>query len=161
MIYNAIVANLESEQKARGNIESADIGDLGKIENLNRQLHINLPNFIWDRGDWILQEIKNGNFFVLRQEGAICGAICLIPHEDELVIETLAVDKSEQGKGVGRKLVEFALDTARSRKVSRVSVESFLFYGVKDFYQKCGFEFDLSPIDIFEGAPYFRFVKNT
>lgn len=141
-------------------ISPANINDLDAIVKINSQLHIDLPNFIWDQKDWILEEIQNGNFFVFRQNGLIGGVICLEQSEDKLIIESLSVDKSEQGNGIGKKLVEFAFETARKNSIRKITVASFPEYNVKDFYLKCGFTPDNPPTDIFEGQIYNRFAAN-
>lgn len=140
-MYNLPMSNyLDSERRFRGaSIEPADIQDLESIERINKQLHLDDPDFKWDQKEWISEEIRNGNFFVLRQNGLVCGAICLIPKEGQLTIETIAVDKEKQRIGFGRKLIEFAFNNARKGNMTKVGVGSFIYYEAKDFYLKCGF----------------------
>lgn len=162
MVYTSVMLNFkEGERFAKDTwIDPANIGDLEAIVKINSQLHMDLPNFIWDQKEWILEEIQNGNFFVFRDNGSIGGAICFSADENELEIESLSVSGYEQGKGIGKKLVEFAIEAARQKGIKKVTVESFPGYGVKDFYLKCGFVPDDPPTDIFEGEIFNRFVAN-
>jgi N-acetylglutamate synthase-like GNAT family acetyltransferase len=158
-MYNLPMPNyLDSEQRFRGaSIELADIQDLGSIERINKQLRLDVPDFKWDQKEWISEEIKNSNFFVLRQDGLVCGAICLIPKEKHLTIETIAVDKEKQRIGFGRKLIEFAFKNARKGNMTKVGVGSFIYYGAKDFYLKCGFRLENTA---FGCTSYYSFIAN-
>ena len=146
-------------------IEKAKPRDLGQIVRLNKLLHFNLPNFgeedQYDRRDWVSEEIREGNFFVLKRGGNIRGAMCINISGKVLTIETLAVDKMRQGKGNGRKLVEFAIDAAIEKGLKSVKVGSFTFLEVRDFYLKCGFEPDILPFWFEKGKKYYRFIKKT
>src|SRR5512146_453513 len=84
-------------------IEPANHLDIPRISELNRQLNLELPGFEDDRYDqesWISEEIGNENFFVLKEGAFVVGAISIIPSENELFIQTIAVDKDVHGKGL-------------------------------------------------------------
>lgn len=84
----------------------------------------------------ILREIEH--FYVYEIDQAIVGCICLHPWlSDVAEIEAVFVQPFYQKKGVGKKLVEFALAEAQKKGMKRVvalSTQSFAF-----FKKVCGF----------------------
>lgn len=57
------------------------------------------------------------------EDGAgIVGLIVLIEGEGRLVIENVAVDPARQGEGIGRRLLEFAEETARRDGIGTVAL---------------------------------------
>jgi GNAT superfamily N-acetyltransferase len=53
---------------------------------------------------------------------AIAGLIVLVELEDRLLIENVAVDPGRQGEGIGRRLLEFAEETARRAGIATVAL---------------------------------------
>ena len=86
------------------------------------------------------QEIQRGieHFYVYEIDQAIVGCVCLHPWEQDLVeIEAVFVQPFYQKKGVGKKLVDFAVAEAQRQGKTRVfslSTQSFPF-----FRKVCGF----------------------
>lgn len=134
--------------------------DLTTIIGLNKQFHLDIPNFKWDQARWISQEIKKGTFFVFKDKDLVIGALCLKPAKDELTIETIAIRKGSQGLGYGQTLIQFARDEAKRQTRFRLTVESFCSYNVGEFYKKCGFKVDDPPLGYFEDQPYSRFFMD-
>ncbi len=58
--------------------------------------------------------IAGGHVHVLELDGAVHGLIVLVPQRDSLLLDNIAVAPSGQGKGLGRRLLEFAEDRARA-----------------------------------------------
>jgi ribosomal protein S18 acetylase RimI-like enzyme len=58
-------------------------------------------------------EIASGRVYVLREGDALHGMIVLIAAPDHLFIENVAVDPAAQGRGLGRRLLDFAESEAR------------------------------------------------
>jgi predicted N-acetyltransferase YhbS len=57
------------------------------------------------------------------EDGAeVVGLIVLVELEDRLVIENVAVDPARQGEGIGRRLLEFAEETARRAGIGTVAL---------------------------------------
>lgn len=78
--------------------------------------------------------------FVARENGQIVGAIFFsrIRFESELnafILAPVAVQTDHQGKGIGRKLIRFGLDS-----LSREGAEIAITYGDPNFYSKVGFQ---------------------
>lgn len=61
------------------------------------------------------------------------------PFENELKINKIYVLSSSQGKGLGLKLMRFALETARISAMQSVSLQVNRHNKAKDFYAKIGF----------------------
>jgi ribosomal protein S18 acetylase RimI-like enzyme len=57
--------------------------------------------------------IRDGLVNVLERDGAIEGILVLIPEQDVMLLDNVAVHPQAQGTGVGRTLLEFAEDSAR------------------------------------------------
>lgn len=53
--------------------------------------------------------------WVIEYDGTIAGLIVLIPKEDHLLLDNIAVDPALQGRGIGKALMDFAEQEARRR----------------------------------------------
>ena len=52
--------------------------------------------------------VRDGRVFVAEAGGGAVGILVLIPHADHLLVENVAVDPAQQGRGIGRALLAFA-----------------------------------------------------
>ena len=120
-------------------ITNAKSENLEEIVELNKQFHLNIANFKWDTHEWINSEIMMGNYFILREADKVLGAICLESKDDGVHIETIAVKNELHRKGLGKKLISYAVDRAKKEGQRKLMVESFLDYGLEGFYTKSGF----------------------
>src|SRR5262249_48062860 len=78
--------------------------------------------------------------FVALDNGSVIGFAALEIYSTKLAeLRSLAVDPGDQGRGIGRRLVEACLDLARSRRVFEVMAVT----STEEFFQRCGFEFTL------------------
>ena len=59
--------------------------------------------------------VAKGEAFVLADADGIAGVLVLIEREDHLLLDNVAVDPARQGRGHGRRLVDFAEAEARRR----------------------------------------------
>ena len=59
--------------------------------------------------------IRAHEAWVLETDGAVVGVIVLLPEDDHLLLDNIAVDPAQQGRGIGRALMEFAEREARRR----------------------------------------------
>ena len=86
--------------------------------------------------------IELGRVLVARREGAIIGHVQLIDTREAGIVEikNIAVAGHEQGKGIGRALVERAIADAVSEGRERMVVSTAAAdTGNLRFYQRCGF----------------------
>ncbi len=76
------------------------------------------------------------DYLVIEEEGEIVGVCALHIYDDELAeIRSLAVAEEWKGRGLGRTLVEKALEEARDLGVKRVFTLTY----VPEFFEKLGF----------------------
>jgi amino-acid N-acetyltransferase len=90
------------------------------------------------------------DFWVAEADGVVvgCGALHVL-WDDLAEVRTLAVDPSQRGRGIGSRLLERLLDTARELGVKRVFCLTF----EVDFFARHGFrEIDGAPVehDVYE-----------
>ena len=57
--------------------------------------------------------IREGRVHVLDSDGVVKGILVLIPEQDAMLLDNVAVAPDAKGMGFGRKLIEFAEDSAR------------------------------------------------
>ncbi len=137
-------------------IIKAKIDNVKDIVLLNKQFHLNIPNFYWDTKKWISSEIKKGNYYVLIKDSSILGAMDIEKKKREYHISTIAVKKEMHGKNLGRRLIDFAKKIAIKGKVPLLTICSFVDYNLEGFYTKCGFT-KRDKLGDYEGHPYFKF----
>jgi N-acetylglutamate synthase-like GNAT family acetyltransferase len=86
-----------------------------------------------------LQELLPA-FFVAEYEGQIVGCAALEVYSWKLAeIRSLAVARSMQGKGVGRKLVDACVERAREQNI----LEVMAITSSDHFFMLCGFDYTL------------------
>lgn len=81
--------------------------------------------------------VNNSNVVVYgyKDEGAICGLIVLdITNKEEISILDIAVEKSNQHKGIGRRLIYYSLYNLKPNILIAETDDEAV-----DFYRKCGF----------------------
>jgi GNAT superfamily N-acetyltransferase len=71
-----------------------------------------------DYGD----QVRRGLVHVAEDGEALVGLIVLVEDGGRLVIENVAVDPARQGEGIGRRLLEFAEQTARRAGIGTVAL---------------------------------------
>jgi N-acetylglutamate synthase-like GNAT family acetyltransferase len=78
---------------------------------------------------------------LLEDDGVLLGLVEMIPREDHLFIENLAVAEVAQGRGLGGRLLAHAEDVARGASFSEVRLSTnAAFLTNLIFYEKRGFE---------------------
>jgi|GEM_PF-5642936 len=127
---------------------------------LNKTLHLDIPKFKWDTGEYITEEISKGGCYIakdtIRGKDKFLGSISMKSYGNKGCIDKLIVDKNYQGKGVGKSLVNFAIDWSKARGKNELLIESFCQYNVAGFYKNCGFEQDKGLI-YYQGTPFYCF----
>ena len=145
-------------------IVKATLADLKSILEINQQLHLDIPDFRWDTELWAMEEIEQGNFYVAKDHKYAYGTLCLqmaLEQFPETVayIDAMAVSEDRHGLGIGKQMVDFAINESKKADKKTLQVESFHEYSVKEFYIKRGFK--LQPeLGEFNGHPYYVFSMN-
>ena len=116
---------------------------LSKINSLLSVLTENLPLLTYDNLVEIIDS-DNTTVFVAEENGEIAGMLTFvtyrIPSGQKAWIEDVVVDKSKQGKGVGKALVERAIEYAEQLNISKVDLTTAPFrVAANILYQKIGF----------------------
>lgn len=57
--------------------------------------------------------IDDGRVHVVERDGAILGILVLIPEKEAMLLDSVAVTPSAQGSGLGRRMLEYAEQSAR------------------------------------------------
>jgi len=127
---------------------------LQSIVDIAKELHLDIPNFVWDQPEFIQKQIERGECFFLEDGGEPVGVIALRERKNGIHIESLVVKKSHTAKGYGTKLIEFAKEFAKDRGHKSLHAYTFREYNILDFYLKRGFtlqEYSGS----YNGRPYY------
>ena len=66
------------------------------------------------------QAVRDGRVWVAADDGVLVGLAVLVPRDDHLLVENVAVSPPAQGRGVGGELLAFAEDHARRLGLSQV-----------------------------------------
>lgn len=114
-------------------IRRADVRDMaaaGKIVNdcaeRGQMLHRSMS--------FLYEHVRD--FFVAEESGNVVGVCGLtVVWADLAEVYALAVEESQRGKGLGRKLVERCVDEARVLQVRRIMSLTY----EKAFFERCGF----------------------
>ena len=122
-------------------IRKAGLEDIRMIKEIADLLYLNIPGFDWNKEGFIKGQIEKGEYYVAEKNGEIIGITSLRERNGMLYIETLAVAKDVQSKGVGSKLVDFARQFAWENNFKILRTTSFYEFDprVKDFWIKQGF----------------------
>jgi ribosomal protein S18 acetylase RimI-like enzyme len=62
--------------------------------------------------------------WLLEADGLCVGVLVLVPHADHLLLDNVAIDPAYQGRGLGRRLLEFAEAEARRQGLPAVWLET-------------------------------------
>ena len=102
----------------------------------------------------LIAEIKEGKIH------KPAGSATLFMYARSIRIFSIAVLPEMQGKGIGKKLLDYAINLARTGKINRITLEVRKSEtNVVEFYQKAGFEFTEELIDYYkEGENGYRMV---
>jgi ribosomal protein S18 acetylase RimI-like enzyme len=154
--------NNQEDRIERGTVE--DINTLAELyDDLNDYLSTNTNYPGWIKGIYPIREtaeegVKNGTLFVIRRNNEIAGTIILnqdqpdaynnvrwgvdAKEQEVIVVHTLAVNPRFMKLGIGKKLMEFAVDYSREQKVRTLRLD--VFYKNSPaiaLYEKSGFTY--------------------
>ncbi|MDO8530392.1 MAG: GNAT family N-acetyltransferase [bacterium] len=120
-------------------LRQAELKDKQEIIEIVSNLHLNIPNFVWNESDFVEKQIQNKEYFVIEDAGKLVGAMSLRQRNNKVSVETLAVKKEFRGKGFGSEFIEFAKQFTKEKGFTTLHAYSFSDYNSADFYVKKGF----------------------
>jgi GNAT superfamily N-acetyltransferase len=133
-------------------IEQATLDDLSELTDLLHDLFSTDGDFVPDRQKQmrglrlILEQPNRGRIFVCRCNGRCLGMINLLftistaEGGHVILLEDLVVDRKYRRQGVGAKLLEHAIDYARKKEFSRLTLlTDRLNEEGQEFFKKHGF----------------------
>ncbi len=135
-------------------VRQAQLSDIEAILEIANSLHLDIPEFVWNKEAFIVKQINNGEYFVAEDSGSITGImslrrrqirqgssfLSLFQKTKKISIETLVVKKEFQRKGTGTQLLEFAKQFTKGKGLTVLHAYSFPEYHIADFYTKKGFK---------------------
>ena len=107
-----------------------------------------------------LSTIINVNEILVLDDGKIVergNHTALLEKEGQFHLETIAIEKNQQNKGLGKQFIEFAKTKAKENGFSSLLVDTYCEYNVDKFYEGCGFR-KISTFAKYRGKPYHRFT---
>ncbi len=107
-----------------------DVPRMGEIINS----HAELGRMLFKSYQQLYENLRD--FAVYEENGKVVGCVALtIIWADLAEVRSLAVDSKHQGKGIGRKLVEWVIEEARRLHIKRIMSLTY----EKSFFEKLGF----------------------
>lgn len=137
-------------------IRQAKLEDIEKISEIVQVLQLDIPEFVWTSREYVKKQVEKGEYFFGCEDGVPVGALSLRERNGILYIETLAVAKDAQLRGIGSKLVDFAKEFAKKKGFKKMRTTSFYEYGVKDYWLKQDFRLLEEPEE-YGGHEFYRF----
>jgi GNAT superfamily N-acetyltransferase len=105
-------------------IRPADATDLPAIERIVRDAYTKYIARIGKPPGPMLDDypahVRAHQVWVLEERGAAAGVIVLLPEDDHLLLDNVAVDPALAGRGLGRALMEFGDAEARRRGYNEI-----------------------------------------
>jgi N-acetylglutamate synthase-like GNAT family acetyltransferase len=138
------------------NIKKAELKDKKNILEILNLLYIKMPNFVWDKEEFVEKQINNGEYYIAQENENVVGVISFRNRNNKMHIETLAVAKGHQSNGVGSKLINFAKEYTEKNNLKILCAYAFYQYNTADFYLKNGFIL-LKKYGKYEGNKYYCF----
>lgn len=120
------------------------------------------------------RDLKNGTFFGMKEENQLIGAIVLDQGENKqyrklhwndhsgrpLIIHRLAVHPIHQGKGLGKRLLNFAEEYAFKKRYTSIRMDVYSQnYGAVGMYESAGYQVRGTIKFPFRKVPYYCFEK--
>ena len=134
-----IKAELNDAQKI-ADIVSISNKDVAKKFELNSKNASKHPSFYTK--EWVISDFeKNEEYFLYEENGISMGCVAFEhPRNDTAYLNRLAVLPQFRHKGIGKKLVEYILEYAKSKGVEKVSIGIIAEHDLlKEWYLDIGF----------------------
>jgi ribosomal protein S18 acetylase RimI-like enzyme len=107
-------------------IRKAGPGDLQAVKELTRRAYEHYVPIIGGEPTPMLEDyaprIAAGEVWLLDDEGAVAGLIVLQDRDDALLIYSVAVAPERQRAGLGQRLLAYAEEVARKRRLAKVTL---------------------------------------
>lgn len=139
------------------NLRKAEEKDKKDIVNIIKMIRLEIPEFVWDKPEFVEKQIRNGEYFVAETDGKIVGVISLRQRKKTIHIETLAVIPEYRLKKIGTQLVNLAKSFTKEKGLKDLCACSFFEYKIGDFYINQGFTL-LDKPGAYNGYQYYKFV---
>ncbi len=97
---------------------------------------LDIENYSFSDEERITPLIEKGYYYVAIEDNKIVGSIALMIIEESCQIDALITSK----KGVGRALIEFAVEKCKEEGAKKLWCWSLKRYNAKGFYDKMGFK---------------------
>ena len=105
-------------------IRPANPSDLNAVETVVRDAYSHYVSSIGTVPGPLLDDygalINEGRVHVVEQDETIRGIVVLIPQENAMLLDNIAVAPAAQGSGLGRRMLEFAERTAMEAGFTRI-----------------------------------------
>ncbi len=126
-------------------IRPATLADLPSVERIVAEAYAKYVERIGKKPGPMLDDyrrrIAEQAVSVLVDAGAIAGIIVLLPKEDHLLLDNVAVAANQQGRGSGRRLIAFAEAEARRRGYGEIRLYTHqTMHENIDLYPRLGYE---------------------
>jgi N-acetylglutamate synthase-like GNAT family acetyltransferase len=128
-----------------GHVRRAGIDDVYAIRELSRAAYAKWVPLI-GREPWPMtadygRAIAEYVIDLLEENGRLVALIELIPRADHLLIENVAVQPEQQGKGLGERMLRHAEDVARSMNYTEIRLYTNAVFAANiAFYSKRGYQ---------------------
>ena len=99
------------------------------------------PQYFYCTYEEIKTKSEEGHFFVVKESGNIIGCGCIAAYwgsKTESWINTVFVEPQYQGKGIGRKIIEFLENDEYAKRADRIEIHAAM--SAIPFYRKLGYE---------------------
>jgi ribosomal protein S18 acetylase RimI-like enzyme len=144
------------------NLRKAELKDRESILKIIKLLHLNVHlnnlDFVWEDEVFVEKQIIEGNYFVVEINNEVAGIISFRQRGEKMYIETLSVVEKYRRQGVGTKLIDFAKEYTKEKKLNLLCACSFYEYQAVDFYLKQGFSL-MDESGEHKGHKFHRFQK--
>jgi len=114
----------------------ANLHDIDSIIELHKE-SLSIYPWSYDR-NYIRNAIEYGNFYVIKDDKILIGAIKVRLYASVLLISNIAIKKDYRNKGYGTKLITYISKIAKSR-CNKIRLETLEKSKADKFYIKSGF----------------------
>ena len=97
------------------NLRKAEETDKKDILRIADELYLDIPDFVWNKDEFVSRQIENGGYYIGEVGGEPAGIISLRQRRKKMYVETLAVAKKYRNNGIGSELIKFSKNYTKER----------------------------------------------